>query len=69
MSHTPARDARTRALFGNGFLTEEVPSTSFPDSGMSATDAMRLLDEDLDLEGDPMRNLATFVTTWMEPEA
>ena len=25
--------------------------------------------EDLALEGDPQRNLATFVTTWMEPEA
>jgi glutamate decarboxylase len=30
---------------------------------------MRLLAEDLALEGDPQRNLATFVTTWMEPEA
>ena len=36
---------------------------------MSATDAMRLVDLDLALEGDPARNLATFVTTWMEPEA
>ena len=30
---------------------------------------MRLVSEDLVLEGDPARNLATFVTTWMEPEA
>ena len=30
---------------------------------------MRLVAEDLALEGDPGRNLATFVTTWMEPEA
>ena len=36
---------------------------------MRPTDAMRLVDEDLALEGDPQRNLATFVTTWMEPEA
>ena len=36
---------------------------------MRPTDAMRLLAEDLNLEGDPQRNLATFVTTWMEPEA
>ena len=27
------------------------------------------LSEDLALEGDPARNLATFVTTWMEPQA
>ncbi len=56
-------------LFGNRFLTEEVPSTSFPGGGMTSQDAMRLVGEDLALEGDPARNLATFVTTWMEPEA
>jgi glutamate decarboxylase len=58
-----------RALFGNRFLTAEVPTKTFPDSGMSAVEAMRLVGEDLALEGDPARNLATFVTTWMEPEA
>ena len=30
---------------------------------------MRLVGEELLLDGIPMRNLATFVTTWMEPEA
>lgn len=57
------------ALFGNRFATREVPSREFPATGMSAQDAMRLVSEDLALEGDPARNLATFVTTWMEPEA
>jgi glutamate decarboxylase len=56
-------------LFGNRFLTREVPTHDFPADGMSATDAFRLVSEDLALEGDPARNLATFVTTWMEPEA
>ena len=36
---------------------------------MRAVDAMRLIGEELVLDGIPMRNLATFVTTWMEPEA
>ena len=36
---------------------------------MSASDAYRLVDSDMELEGEPARNLATFVTTWMEPEA
>jgi glutamate decarboxylase len=57
------------ALFGNLFAIREVPTRSFPATGMTATDAMRLVDMDLALEGDPARNLATFVTTWMEPEA
>lgn len=56
-------------LFGNRFLTEAAPSTHFPDGGMHPVDALRLVAEDLAMEGDPQRNLATFVTTWMEPEA
>ena len=62
-------DEAAQALFGNRFATQEVPSRSFPVEGMPAVDAMRLVAEDLAIEGDPARNLATFVTTWMEPEA
>ena len=68
MTNVPQRNADA-ALFGNRFITEEVPTREFPAAGMSAVDAMRLVAEDLALEGDPARNLATFVTTWMEPEA
>ena len=56
-------------LYGSRFLIEDAPDGPFPESGMSALDAMRLVDEEMVLEGDPWRNLATFVTTWMEPEA
>jgi glutamate decarboxylase len=56
-------------LYGSRFMTEDAPAKDFPAGGMSALDAMRLVDEELVLEGDPWRNLATFVTTWMEPEA
>ena len=67
---TPKPDENAdAALFGNRFVTQEVPTSTFPTEGMSAQDAMRLVGEDLALEGDPARNLATFVTTWMEPEA
>ncbi len=63
-------DAERAAMFyGNRFLTEDAPDGPFPETGMSALDAMRLVDEEMVLEGDPWRNLATFVTTWMEPEA
>jgi glutamate decarboxylase len=62
-------DGAAAALYGNRFLVDEVPTTDFPEVGMAAQDAMRLVSEELTLEGDPQRNLATFVTTWMEPEA
>ena len=55
--------------YGNRFLLEAAPDQKLPERGMSAVDAMRLLGEELILDGIPMRNLATFVTTWMEPEA
>jgi glutamate decarboxylase len=66
---TPSDAMPDSVLFGNRFSTQEVPSQEFPEVGMTAVDAMRLVAEDLALEGDPARNLATFVTTWMEPEA
>src|SRR3954469_13047721 len=54
---------------GGRFLVEDAPSDEMPEEAMPAVDAMRLIEEDLVLDGIPMRNLATFVTTWMEPEA
>src|SRR4051794_18257041 len=57
------------AQYGNRFLLEPAPDNHLPEHGMRAVDAMRLIGEELVLDGIPMRNLATFVTTWMEPEA
>jgi glutamate decarboxylase len=55
--------------YGTEFLRHDAPDHRLPDRGMPAVDAMRLVGEELILDGIPMRNLATFVTTWMEPEA
>ncbi len=69
MTDTEPADALATALFGNRFLTESAPSEAFPEGGMPPIDALRLVAEDLAMDGLPARNLATFVTTWMEPEA
>ena len=61
--------AELESLYGNKFIVEDVPADRLPDSGMTAVDAMRLIAEEIVLDGEPARNLATFVTTWMEPEA
>jgi glutamate decarboxylase len=72
---TGITDALSRELdalaqeYGNRFLLEPAPDHKLPERGMRAVDAMRLIGEELVLDGIPMRNLATFVTTWMEPEA
>ena len=57
------------ARYGSRFFVDGVPEAEFPAEGMSARDAYELIDEEMALDGDPARNLATFVTTWMEPEA
>jgi glutamate decarboxylase len=51
------------------WLTEGAPDNAIPESPMEAVAAMRLVNQELAVEGIPERNLATFVTTWMEPEA
>src|SRR6476659_8458599 len=51
------------------WITEGAPDHAIPEDPMAPIAAMRLVDEELAVEGIPERNLATFVTTWMEPEA
>src|SRR5215218_7070895 len=51
--------------YGNRFLLEPAPDDKLPEHGMTPVDAMRLIGEELVLDGIPQRNLATFVTTWM----
>ncbi len=62
-------DESLPAYYGSRFFVEGVPDATFPEHGMSAEDAYDLVTEELHLDGDPSRNLATFVTTWMEPAA
>jgi glutamate decarboxylase len=57
------------AHYGSRFFTEGVPENEFPSEGMSSRDVYELIEEEMALDGDPAHNLATFVTTWMEPEA
>jgi glutamate decarboxylase len=66
--HLAQIDAQA-AEYGNRFLLHSAPDHELAEHGMPAVDAMRLVGEELLLDGLPMRNLATFVTTWMEPEA
>src|SRR3954471_19737288 len=51
------------------FLTEGAPDDAIPEEAMTELAAMRLVEQELAVEGLPERNLAPFVNTWMEPEA
>ncbi|MGH2905676.1 MAG: glutamate decarboxylase [Solirubrobacterales bacterium] len=51
------------------FSAEKLPTDRLPDQGMAAEDVRLLITAELYLDSEPQRNLATFVTTWMEPDA
>ena len=48
---------------------QSVEPFKFPDEGMSPDSAYEILHTTLMLDGRPTLNLASFVTTWMEPQA
>ncbi len=60
---------RLEHRYGNRYLLEAAPDHKLPRIGMTAQEAQGLIEKEMVLDGIPMRNLATFVTTWMEPEA
>ncbi|MFE7776498.1 glutamate decarboxylase [Streptomyces sp. NPDC057445] len=50
-------------------MTLAPPKHQLPDGPMSPKTAYQLVHDELMLDGNSRLNLATFVTTWMEPEA
>ncbi len=47
----------------------EIPRFRLPDHGLLPHTAAQVVQDELILDGNARLNLATFVTTWMEPEA
>src|SRR5271166_4842592 len=47
----------------------EIPRYKLPEHGMLPRTALQIVRDELILDGNARLNLATFVTTWMEPEA
>ena len=55
--------------FGSRYLSGEIPRYRIPDEEMPPQSAYQVIHDELMLDGNARLNLATFVTTWMEPEA
>ena len=55
--------------YGSRYFTKSVPKYEMPSDGMPARAAYQIIHDELNLDGNPALNLASFVTTWMEPEA
>jgi len=48
---------------------QQTPKYKIPENSMSARSAYQIVHDECMLDGNARLNLATFVTTWMEPEA
>ena len=57
------------SAYGTRYMSSPVPKYELPEEEMPAHVAYQLIRDELNLDGNPALNLATFVTTWMEPEA
>ncbi|ORA81867.1 glutamate decarboxylase [Mycolicibacter kumamotonensis] len=71
MTHShPSVPAHAIAPAYTGRLfTSPVPALRLPDDPMDPQAAYRFIHDELMLDGSSRLNLATFVTTWMDPEA
>ncbi|MEX1219402.1 MAG: glutamate decarboxylase [Solirubrobacterales bacterium] len=58
-----------KKLHIESYFTEPAPDNRLPEEGITPRAAYETVATEMMLDGDPDKNLATFVTTWMDPEA
>ena len=65
--HPHAGELAVQPLFGLEGTT--IPRHTMPDEQLSPDVAYQIIHDELMLDGNARLNVATFVTTWMEPQA
>jgi glutamate decarboxylase len=63
------KNAWLSPTYGGRELSKPVPKYEIPDDEMPPRTAYNLIHDEMMLDGNARLNLATFCTTWMEPEA
>jgi glutamate decarboxylase len=69
MSRSHSRVHHVSPAYTGRLAMAPVPSLRLPDEAMEPQAAYRFIHDELMLDGSSRLNLATFVTTWMDPEA
>lgn len=59
----------TSYTYAGRWVTDKVLRNKFPETSMDSRAAYQLIHDEMNLDGNPALNLASFVTTWMEDEA
>ena len=62
-------DETISPTYAGRMFSHDIPKFRLPAAGMSASAAYQLVHDELNLDGNPALNLASFVTSWMEPQA
>ncbi len=68
-SPSDGEDLLLAPAYGSRIGIEPIPKFELPAGQLPADIAYRLIHDELMLDGNSRLNLATFVTTWMEPQA
>lgn len=69
MPHVKYRSPSIAPAYTGRLSTDPIPALRLPDEAMEPSAAYRFIHDELMLDGSSRLNLATFVTTWMDPEA
>ncbi|XP_019182443.1 PREDICTED: glutamate decarboxylase [Ipomoea nil] len=63
-----ATDASVHSTFASRYVRTSLPRFQMPQMSIPKEAAYQIINDELMLDGNPRLNLASFVTTWMEPE-
>ncbi|KAG5531912.1 hypothetical protein RHGRI_026499 [Rhododendron griersonianum] len=61
-------DVSVHSTFASRYVRSSLPRFKMPDNSIPKEAAYQIINDELMLDGNPRLNLASFVTTWMEPE-
>ncbi|KAE9450818.1 hypothetical protein C3L33_17283, partial [Rhododendron williamsianum] len=56
------------SVFASRYVQDPLPRYRMPENSIPKEVAYQIIHDELQLDGNPRLNLASFVTTWMEPE-
>ncbi|KAL3568603.1 hypothetical protein D5086_031254 [Populus alba] len=61
-------DVSVHSTFASRYVRASLPRFKMPENSIPKEAAFQIINDELMLDGNPRLNLASFVTTWMEPE-
>jgi glutamate decarboxylase len=68
-SHTAQASTLHSFAYGGRYTDHKLPKYKIPNNSSDPRCVYQVIKDELSLDGTPTLNMATFLTTWMEPEA